>query len=247
MVIITADDFGKTRHATDNILKCFFNQRITSASAMVFMEDSDRAAALVMKEDIEVGLHINFTTPFNSPKLSSQILKHHQRVASYLAKNKLTQLIYNPFLARSFQYLFLSQQDEFMRLYQKPPDFFNGHHHVHLCANMLLGGLLPKGKRVRRTFTFDAGEISILNRLYRKLLDVFVSGGYVSTDSFFSILPVVDQDRLWNIMNRSIRSNVEIEVHPENAEELEFLLSDQFRLLLNTFHVGTFQKITTRS
>ena len=55
MLIITADDYGKTRHATDSILECFSNKRITSASAMVFMEDSGRAASLALKTRLEVG------------------------------------------------------------------------------------------------------------------------------------------------------------------------------------------------
>lgn len=46
MVIITADDYGKPRHDTDSILKCFSSERITSSIAMVFMEDSERTASL---------------------------------------------------------------------------------------------------------------------------------------------------------------------------------------------------------
>jgi len=247
MVIITADDFGKTRQATDSILKCFSNGRITSASAMVFMEDSERAAALASQTELEVGLHINFTMPFSAEKVSQKIPEHHKRVVSYLTKNKLAQVIYNPFLADSFLYLFSSQQEEFIRLYGRCPDFYNGHHHMHLCANMLLGKMLPKGERVRRTFTFDAGEKNLFNRLYRQILDAYVTRKFISTDSFFSILPVEDQERLRNILNRSTRSNVEIEVHPENAEEIEFLLSDRYRQLLDSVHMGTFQKINTRS
>ena len=71
MIIITADDYGKTRHATDSILECFMNKSITSASAMVFMEDSERAASLTSETDVEVGLHINFTMPFGEDKVSA--------------------------------------------------------------------------------------------------------------------------------------------------------------------------------
>ncbi len=246
MVIITADDLGKTGHATDSILKCFANRRITSASAMVFMEDSERAASLTTQTSLEVGLHINFTMPFSAEKVPSEVLKHHQRVVSYLTKNKLAQVIYNPLLADSFHRLFSSQQEEFIRLYGRLPDFYNGHHHMHLCANMLFGKVLPKGGRVRRTFTFDAGEKDLFNRLYRHALDTHVDGRFLSTDSFFSILPIEDHERLQNIMNRSARSNVEIEVHPENPEEVKFLLSDRFRQLIASVHMGTFQDLNTR-
>ncbi|MCK5231874.1 MAG: ChbG/HpnK family deacetylase, partial [Desulfobulbaceae bacterium] len=167
MLIITADDYGKTRHTTANILKCFSSKRITSASAMVFMEDSERAASLSQNSDLEIGLHLNFTEPFNACCVPPNIRQHQNEIAAYLNKNKFTQIIYNPFLSDSFKFLFRAQQEEFVRLYGKLPDFINGHHHMHLCANVLGGNIIPKSTRVRRTFTFDPGEKSFFNLLYR--------------------------------------------------------------------------------
>ena len=243
MVIITADDYGKNVHATDSILKCFENQRITSASAMVFMEDSERAATLASKTKLEMGLHLNFTMPFNEVNVSPKIINHQKKVVSYLTKSKLAQAIYNPLLADSFHFLFLSQQEEFVRLYGRQPAFYNGHHHMHLCANMLMGKILPEGECVRRTFTFDKSEKNIFNRFYRHILDSFVATRFSSTDSFFSILPLGNQNRLQGILNRSAFSDVEIEVHPENSEEIKFLLSDQFNQLTASIHAGKFQQI----
>lgn len=240
MVIITADDYGKTKHATDSILKCFSNKRITSASAMVFMEDSERAAELALQTNLEVGLHMNFTIPFSAGKISSKLCEHHLKVLSYLTTSKLTQIIYNPFLANSFNYLFLSQQAEFLRLYRRHPVFYNGHHHMHLCANMLMSSMIPKGSRVRRTFTFDQGEKSPFNLLYRHILDILVSRNFISTDSFYSILPIHNYERIQDIFQRAVRDKVEIEVHPENNDEIEFLLSVQYQRLMASVHVGNF-------
>jgi predicted glycoside hydrolase/deacetylase ChbG (UPF0249 family) len=243
MVVITADDYGKNVHATDSILKCFESQRITSASAMVFMEDSERAAILASQTKLEVGLHLNFTMLFNAVNVSPKIVSYQKKVVSYLTRNKLGQVIYNPLLADSFKFLFLSQQEEFMRLYGRQPAFYNGHHHMHLCANMLIGKILPEGECVRRTFTFYKSEKNIFNRFYRYILDSFVIKRFSSTDSFFSILPLQNQKRLKDILNRSTISDIEIEVHPENSEEIKFLLSDQFNQLINSIHTGTFQQI----
>ena len=243
MVIITADDYGKNVHATDSILKCFANKRITSASAMVFMEDSERAAILASQTTLEVGLHLNYTMPFNARGTSPVSISHQKKVVSYLTGNKLAQVIYNPLLADSFNYLFLLQQEEFIRLYGRQPAFYNGHHHMHLCANMLMGKILPEGECVRRTFTFDKSEKNIFNSFYRHLLDSVVNSRFISTDSFFSILPLVNQRRLKDILNRSTISDVEIEVHPENLEEIEFLLSNQFYQLTASVHKGNFQQI----
>ena len=243
LVIITADDYGKNVHATDSILKCLANQRITSASAMVFMEDSERAAILASQTTLEVGLHLNYTMLFNATSVSPTIMCHQKKVVSYLTGNKLAQVIYNPLLADSFNYLFLSQQEEFIRLYGRQPAFYNGHHHMHLCANMLVGKILPEGECVRRTFTFDKGEKNIFNRFYRYILDSFIRKRFSSTDSFFSILPLQNQKRLQDILNLSTFSDVEIEVHPENLEEIEFLLSDHFNQLITSIYSGNFQQI----
>ena len=243
MIIITADDYGKTRHATDSILTCFSNKRITSASAMVFMEDSERAASLALKASLEVGLHLNFTLPFSADNIPRKLREHHNRTVAYLTLNKLAQIIYNPLLANSFHFVFLSQQEEFIRLYGRQPDFYNGHHHMHLCANVLAGRMIPKGARVRRTFTFDKGEKNPFNRLYRSILDRAVSRRFLSTDCFFSILPVQNYERLRNIFKRADRETVEVEVHPENAEEIEFLHSDIYKGLIDSVPVGDFRQL----
>ena len=243
MVIITADDYGKTRHATANILKCFSSKRITSASAMVFMEDSERAAELALKNSLEVGLHLNFTEPFSTCNITPKLLKHQNRVVSYLTKHKFAQIIYNPFLADSFNFLFLAQKEEFVHLYGKPPGFINGHHHMHLCANMLASNIIPKGTRLRRTFTFDPGEKNYFNLMYRHLLHIWISRRFISTDSFYSIVPVQNNERLQNIINRAGKETIEVEVHPENSEEIEFLLSDQFKRLIDSVHTSCFRHL----
>lgn len=244
MIIITADDYGKTKCATNSILKCYLSKRLTSASAMVFMEDSERAAPLALQAGMELGLHINFTMPFSADNVSSNVREHQNRVISYLTRNKLTQIIYNPFLAGSFKYLFKVQLEEFVRLYGRQPDFYNGHHHMHLCMNMLLGRMIPTGARVRKTFTFDQGEKNNFNLYYRRILNMVVSRRFVSTNSFFSILPLQNYVRLRNIFNKAVNSDVEIEVHPENNDEIEFLLSDRYLSLMESANVGNFQKIS---
>jgi predicted glycoside hydrolase/deacetylase ChbG (UPF0249 family) len=243
MLIITADDYGKTVHATDSILKCLSSKRITSASAMVFMEDSERAAALALESSLEVGLHINFTVSFNAGNIPVMICKNQEKVISYLTSNKLAQVIYNPFLRNSFKSLFQSQQEEFIRLYGRHPGFYNGHHHMHLCANVLASKMIPKGSRVRRTFTFDQGEKNPFNRLYRRYIDNIVSRRFISTDCFFSIAPVQNHERLRKIFNYALKEAIEIEVHPENIEEIEFLLSDKYKALIDSVQIGAFSHL----
>ena len=66
MLIVNADDWGGWKSATDAALACYKAGRINSVSAMVFMEDSERAAELAQADGLDVGLHLNFTTPFET-------------------------------------------------------------------------------------------------------------------------------------------------------------------------------------
>lgn len=233
MIIITADDYGKDIRTTDNIFKCGLNKRVSSASAMVFMADSERAASLLKELDLEIGLHLNFTQPFNGSHVSRTVRQHQKKIIAYLNMHPLTQIIYNPFLTKSFILVFQTQQGEFRRLYGKLPDFYNGHHHMHLCTNMILGKMLPTNARIRRTFSFNSGEKGIFNLSYRDLLNWLISKKFISTDSLFSISPVQDIQRLHTFFVRAQTENVEIEVHPEIEEECKFLLSEQFKKLLD--------------
>lgn len=243
MVIVTADDYGKTRHTTDSIIECFTHHRITSVSAMVYMEDSERAATIAAGTGLEVGLHLNFTMPFSTGSISERVRASHDQIISYLTRTKIAQVIHNPALADAFTFLFWSQLDEFIRLYGRPPDFYNGHHHMHLCANVLLGKTIPKGAKVRRTFTFNRGEKDPFNRFYRHILDTLVSSRFVTTDYFYSILPLQNSGRLQEIFNLATHNNVEIEVHPENAGESSFLLRDHFAQLLDPATLGSFRQL----
>ena len=67
MLIINADDFGRDNKATETATKCFQQQRVSSVTAMVFMSDSQRAAAIAHDEGMSVGLHVNFTEAFSAP------------------------------------------------------------------------------------------------------------------------------------------------------------------------------------
>ena len=61
MLIINADDYGRNAAATDNTLRVFRRGAIISASAMVFMDDSERASQLALEAGLEVGLHLNLS------------------------------------------------------------------------------------------------------------------------------------------------------------------------------------------
>lgn len=221
-LILNADDWGRDRETTDRTLECVQAKAISSASAMVFMEDSERAAEIAVSHNVDIGLHLNLTTPF-SGAAPAGLREYHQRVIRYLMRNRLAQAFFHPGLQRSFQYVVAAQVDEFRRLYQRDARRVDGHHHMHLCANVLFGQLLPGGTIARRNFSFRAGEKSIVNRLYRRSLDSRLAKRHHLTDFFYSLPPLEPRARLVQIFALATQCFVEVETHPVNPEEYRFL------------------------
>ncbi len=231
MLIVNADDWGRNRITTDSCVACFRVGGITSASAMMFMEDSERSKDIALESTIDIGLHINFTTHFTrldeNYKLKN-LMDYHQRIASYLSANKYMSLFYNPLLIKEFELVYRCQYDEFMRLYNKEPSHINGHHHMHLCANVLFGNIIPPGNKVRRNFTFYPGEKDLFNRYYRRFIDNRLIKKYKCTDYFFDISPIHNAGRLKRIIDLAKSFTVELMVHPGKREEYEFLTSPEY-------------------
>ena len=139
---------------------------------MVFMGDSKRAAKLAKDHQLDdVGLHLNFSEEFMDASCPEALKEHHRRIVRFLRRNKYAQLLYNPLLRKAFACSYRAQMEEFARLFEKLPSHVDGHHHMHLCANLLLSRPMPAGTRVRRNFSFWPGEKSPLNRAYRALVD----------------------------------------------------------------------------
>lgn len=241
MLIITADDFGKNVLATDRIFRCFEHGTVTSASAMVFMEDSERAVEVARGSDLEIGVHLNMTEAFTASRAPEQLRGAHAKVARYLRGFRYAEAIYHPFLRSAFRQLVEVQWKEFLRLYGRAPSFVNGHHHSHLCANVLAGRLVPRQSRVRTPFTFTAGQKGKLSIWYRRRVASRLKRDFTTPDSLYSIEPIQDHKRISRIVKESLERDVELEVHPEVEEQETFLLGNQFRTLLGGAKLGTFE------
>ena len=223
VLIVNADDWGRDPRTTDMILDCTAKRTVSAVSAMVFMNDSERASSIARERDIDSGLHLNFTTPFTGTGCPLALVARQQTLAAYLRRHRLSQVVFHPGLSRSFEYVMRAQLDEFRRLYGAHPHRLDGHHHMHLCANVLFGGLLPRGTLVRRNFSFEPGERSQANRLYRRLIDSVLKRHHQTVDLFFSLPPFEPVERLQRIFSLARQFVIELETHPANPDEHRFL------------------------
>jgi predicted glycoside hydrolase/deacetylase ChbG (UPF0249 family) len=239
LLIINADDWGRDQDTTDRILDCVVRQTVSSVSAMVFMEDSERAALIARERGTDAGLHLNFTTEFSASNVSRRLAEHQQRIAAYLLRRRFNQIVFHPGLRRSFEYVVTAQRDEFLRLYGAQAQRLDGHHHMHLCANVLLGGLLPPGTVVRRNFSFRRGEKGLTNRLYRQAVDHRLARRHRIVDFLFSLPPFEPQNRLDRICSLARQFVVEVETHPAHVAEFGFLTGSDVVRWAGDFPIAT--------
>jgi predicted glycoside hydrolase/deacetylase ChbG (UPF0249 family) len=238
MLIINADDLGMNGVATRRILACHAAGRITAASAMTFMADCERASAEILASGIDLGLHLNYTTRFDSPRTPAWLRTAQERTARFLRSGRFATVWFNPLLASAFRDVTQAQWVEFHRLFGRAPTHVDGHHHAHLCMNVLLGGCLPEAAWVRRSFTFVSGEKGALNRAYRGTVDALLQRRHRCVDLFFSLTQYATRlDRLAQLASEHA---VELMVHPERSNELDLLMSPVFAEFLQSVEVAPF-------
>jgi chitin disaccharide deacetylase len=240
MLIINADDWGRSGAETDAALRCYRGGRITSASAMVFMADSERAAEVANANGLEVGLHLNFSEPFTDGGCPGRLRDCHNRIVRFLKRHKYAQILYNPSLRKEFAYSYHAQSEEFLRLFGRAPSHIDGHHHMHLCANLLLGGIIPAGIRMRRSFSFCPGEKSRLNRMYRGLIDRWLLRRYRVPDYFFDLTQSIREKKMARVMELARSSKVELMAHPVIRTESDYLMGDEFRAMLDRLDTASY-------
>jgi predicted glycoside hydrolase/deacetylase ChbG (UPF0249 family) len=243
MLIVNADDLGRQKTATDNILACHANGRLTSTSAMVFMEDSERAADLARCSGIDTGLHINFSEAFTGPSVPLGLRRSHERIRGFLRFNRYAPLVFNPFLCMHFKSVYEAQYAEFLRLYHRPPSHLDGHQHMHLATNILFQRILPKGMKVRRSFSFRTGEKSFVNRWYRAAVDRQLSRRHRVTDYFFSITHHFQPERLARVIELAGTANVELMTHPAILKEYNYLMAEEYARAISRIHLVSYEKL----
>src|SRR2546430_1607499 len=114
---------------------------------------------------------------------------------------------------------------------------------MHLCSNVLFGGLLPRGALVRRNFSFQPGEKSFCNRFYRRVVDRMLARRHRVVDFFFSLAPLEPAIRLQRIFSLARGAVVELEVHPIKPDEHRFL-SNTISGLVGEAEIGPFSAVS---
>jgi len=245
MLIVNADDFGRSVTETDSATTLLRRRRVTSLSAMVFMQDSERAADLANELNADVGLHLNFCEPWTNRAVPTWLRAYHESLVTFFNSSRYAFLIYKPSLRRAFDAVYQAEVDQFARIYRRPPSHIDGHRHLHLCANMLIDGVIPLGSSVRRNFTFARGEKALLNRTYRWVVDKFLRRNYELTDYFFSLERCLNGEgkSVHRVAELAKHASVEVMTHPRNSSEFQYLDGEGYQAVLGRVAKGTYSEL----
>ena len=126
-------------------------------------------------------------------------------------------------LTASFEYVVQAQLEEFERLYGKPPARIDGHHHMHLCANVLCqesaaAWLYRSQEPHLQVWRKNVAEQALSTQRKTSAWH----GGTVLRIISMTCIPLSRHARLRKIFALGARFNVEIETHPIRDEEYDF-------------------------
>jgi chitin disaccharide deacetylase len=246
LLIVNADDWGGEQRSTEAILEAFRAKRVTSTTAMVYMEDSGRAAEIARSEGFPVGLHLNLTQSFTDPEAPEPIRIRQQRVADVFfghgpdgqpGTTRVRRWLYDPRLARVVKGALRDQLERFEELYGRPPTHFDGHNYVDTTPNVFFSRALPRGAKMRNSldrYPLDTGPGAMAREVRQRLRrSRFRSTRYVL---HISDLDLPDDPRLAFATTNSI----EVICHPDNPPEMEKLMSDEWATCLERLRTGSF-------
>jgi predicted glycoside hydrolase/deacetylase ChbG (UPF0249 family) len=160
-LIVNADDLGMTPGVTRGIIETMMGGVVTSTTIMVNMPSAPEAAALALKHQLAVGVHLNLTTgrPISVPNEVPSLVQADGSFHSHAEfRRRLVRLkISMREVGREF-----SAQIEAARRMGIEPTHVDTHHHLHLWLPVA-GVLLRVGRRsgVRKTRTTRTTDMAV--------------------------------------------------------------------------------------
>jgi chitin disaccharide deacetylase len=246
LLIINADDLGLTPQDTDVILECAQAGTITSATALVWMRDSDRAAELARGTELPIGLHLNLIEPYTGLDVPARVAATQRRVVDRLRGGGLSPHLYHPGWATDFEQCIADQLSRFLELYGRPPTHVDGHRHMHLAPNALFARTLTPIARCRRPVNRFRQESTPRREQARQLLHLVVRTRFATTTWCYSLRPMDPSSGGPGIaatLARATNDSVEVVVHPTWPEELAVLRSAAWREALESHRLGSFRDL----
>ncbi|WP_116808304.1 ChbG/HpnK family deacetylase [Steroidobacter cummioxidans] len=251
-VVVCADDFGFTDVACEAIIELAAAGAVSAVSCAVDGAATPRhaLALLAVSSDTSLGLHFNLTEPATAPA--------HARLDSWLWRAQVVRSIDTDQVRVELR----RQLSLFESLFARPPDFVDGHEHVHqlhAIAPLLVDELSARyGIRVAVRSTlplhFRGIKASVIAQLGGRQLSQLLHAHGLTTNAdfagvydFSAHVPYARRMQQWLI---SIADRGLIMCHPErptpkrtDARALEYIFfcSDAWRRLRQHYSIRLVQ------
>jgi predicted glycoside hydrolase/deacetylase ChbG (UPF0249 family) len=249
VLIVNADDLGYNEPTTDAVAKCFRDGRITSATAMVYMGDSDRAAQIARELDIPVGLHLNLSEPFDDPRAPRDVRHRHLDLVrrfggpSFIFRSR--RWIFDPRLREPTERCIADQVERFEALYGRPPTHIDGHLHVHVCPNVALARTIPPGFRMRNALGAGVSGASLRARMVtarqRVLLRDRITTRYLL--NITDLHPEFVDGGVRGLLSLALETSVEVMAHPGFGHEFTQLMADDWARWTQGLPLGSYSDL----
>jgi chitin disaccharide deacetylase len=244
LLIVNADDWGASERTTESIAACFVAGGVTSATAMMHMADSERAAARALELGLPTGLHLNLTQPYDGPAVQARAREMQARVVARFGHlRRRDRLLLNLAQWRSVRYCVEDQLECFRRLYEREPTHVDGHNHVHLNPAVLLA--IPAHLHVR-TATHPPTPCTPID-LARLARHAAIRARYGSTNLVFDVTavhPRLGGSGLERCLAIARRRSLELITHPAHVAQAGLLRSPEWIASIADLRLGTFEDLS---
>jgi predicted glycoside hydrolase/deacetylase ChbG (UPF0249 family) len=225
-IIISADDFGISKLANENILQLVRNGKIDRVEIMMSQNITAKHAAELLASGVKLDIHLHLATDnldlwqSSSRKLKSGTFK---RVFIFLGN-----YFFGKNRPREIAKEWKNQIQEFRHVFQKSPDGISSHEHIHFFPSYFpLALKLAKDNNISyvrfgKHWIKEKNPICFILNFLEKIDGlIFNKSEFESADLLVSF----DWINNFNEFLKNCPDNKKIELvfHPEKANEFEFL------------------------
>jgi hypothetical protein len=239
LLIVNADDFGWSQPATAAVIECFERGALSSASLMVWMADSARAAQIARDRALPLGLHLNLTVPFRDRSVPREVRELQESFTRELDRTSWSTGAPaleegDARLAQAVEH----QLQEFRERYGEPTHI-DGHHHVHVHPAVLAA--LPRKYPLRPVIH---GPNDLGKRGDGR--DRSLRARFRAPDDCVSIRrihPAFEGGAGLQVLDFAQTHVLDVMVHPQFDDEREVLLGEEWLNALASLELGSYRDL----
>jgi len=246
LLIVNADDWGIDAATTDAIAACFAAGRVTSATAMVFMADSERAAELAQQIGLPLGLHLNLSEPYTGQTAPDAVRRRQAELTRRFGDRarRWRRWLPDPTIRTAVERCVKEQLAAFELLYGHRPTHVDGHKHVQVSPSVARTAAL-RDLPLRRAFSDPTGARSPIAtaRRARHRWALARDGATAHLLPISSMRDDLLAGREPALLAPAHDEPLEVMAHPGLAHERALLMSDTWADALRRFRLGTYEDL----